>query len=61
SDEESDEKRVLDKEEQGRRGKGKPKTRWNDCIVVDMNEKDLDTNMTEDRGGLRQLIKNSNP
>ena len=41
---ESDEKRALDMEVQGR-----PKTRWKDSIAVDMREKDLDTNVTGDR------------
>ena len=43
---ESDEKGTLDMEVQGRRRRGRPKTRWKDCIPVNMREKDLDSNMT---------------
>ena len=58
SDRESDEKRTLDMEVQARR-RGRPKTRWEDCIAVDMREKGLNTNMTSDRCRWKRLTKNS--
>lgn len=48
-------------EVRGRRRRGRPKTRWKDCIAADMREKGLNTNMTGNRGGWRRLIKNSSP
>ena len=59
--EESGEKRAMDVEIQGIRRRGRPKTRWKDCIANDMREKDLEPNMTGDRSRWRRLIKNSDP
>ena len=51
----------INMEVQGRRKRGRPKTRWKDCIAADMREKGLDTNMTGDRCRWKCLIKNSEP
>ena len=40
-DEEVVERRMMDMEVQGRRGRGRPKTRWKDCIAPDVREKQL--------------------
>ena len=55
SDGESDEKRALDMEVEGRRGR--PKTRWKDCIAADMRKKDLDTGMTGGKSSSRIATK----
>ena len=58
---ESDERRALDMEVQGRRRRGRPKTIWKDCIISDMRIKELDNNMAVDRNRWRRLIRNSDP
>ena len=56
----SDKKGIMDMEVQGRRRKGRPKTRWKDCIAADMRKKGPGTNMTGDRCRWKRIIKNSN-
>ena len=58
-DEEAVERRMMDLEVQGRRGREIPKTRWKDCIAADVREKQLDLGMVHNRNDWRQLIKNS--
>ena len=60
-DEEAVERRMKDMEVQGRRRRGRPKTRWKDCIAADIREKQLDLGMVHNRNDWRQLIKNSDP
>lgn len=60
-DGESDERKILEMEVQGRRRRGRPKTRWKECIAANMREKGLNTNMAGDRGMWRRFIKNSDP
>ena len=60
-DEEVVGRRMMDMEVQGRRGRGRPKTRWKDCIAPDVREKQLDLGMVHNRNDWRQLIKNSDP
>ena len=60
-DEEVVERRMMDIEVQVRRGRGRPKTRWQDCIAADVREKQLDVGMVHNRNDWRQLIKNSDP
>ena len=48
-DEEVVERRMMDMEVQGRRGRGRPKTRWKDCIAADVREKQLDLRMVHYR------------
>ena len=60
-DEEVVERRMMDMEVQGRRERGRPKTRWKDCIAGDVREKQLDLGMVHNRNDWRQLIKNSDP
>ena len=60
-DEEAVERRMMDMEVHGHRGRGRPKTRWKDCIAADVREKKLDLGMVHNRNDWRQLIKNSDP
>ena len=60
-DEEGVERRIMDMEVQGRRGRDKPKTRWKDCIAADVREKQLDVRIVHNRNDWRPLIKNSDP
>ena len=60
-DEEVVERRMMDMEVHGRRGRGRPKTRWKDSIAADVREKQLDLGMVHNRNDWRQLIKNSDP
>ncbi|KAK7066343.1 hypothetical protein SK128_015603 [Halocaridina rubra] len=57
---ESDENRTLAMEVQGSRRRGRPKTRWKDCIAADMREKSMAINITGDRGRSRKLTKTLN-
>ena len=52
---------VMDTEINGTRRRGRPKTRWKDCIRDDMREKGLQEHMTQDRSRWRRLIKNGDP
>ena len=55
------ERQIIDMEVGGRRKRGRPKTRWKDCIVADGREKNLDLGVAVDRTTWRRLIKNSDP
>ena len=52
---------VMDIEINGTRRRGRPKTRWKDCIRDDMIEKELQDDMTQDRSRWRRLIKSGDP
>ena len=58
-DEESSERQIMEMEVDGRRKRGKPKTRWKDCIVADGKDQNLDLTLVENRTTWRRLIKNS--
>ena len=60
-DEEAVERRMMDMEVQGRRRRGRPKTRWKDCIAADVRERQLDLGIVHNRNDWRQLIKKSDP
>ena len=60
-DEEGVERRMMDMEVQGCRGRGRPKTRWKDCIAADVQEKQLDVEMVHKGNDWQQLIINSDP
>ena len=55
------ERQIMDMEVGGRRKRGRPRTRWKDCVMTDSREKNLDLGMAEDRSSWRRLIKNSDP
>ena len=52
---------VMDMEVDGTRRRGRPKTRWKDCIEDDMREKGVQNEMTQDRTRWKRLIKNGDP
>ena len=53
---------VMEMELEGNRRKGKPKTRWKDCIRKDMKDKNInDITMVYNRNTWRKLIKNGDP
>ena len=56
ADMEGVERRMMDMEVQGRRGRGKLKTRWKDCIAADVREKQVDIGMVRNMNAWRQLI-----
>ncbi len=51
----------MEMEVEGRRRRGRSKTRWKDCIVADSMENNLDLGMVEGRQRWRRLIKHSDP
>ena len=51
----------MEMEVEGNRGRGRPKTRWKDCINGDMREKNIDIAMVNDRRTWKKLIKNGDP
>ena len=55
------ERRVINMEVQGRKGRGRPKTRWKDYTAADVREKQLDIGMVHNRNDWRRLIKKSYP
>ena len=52
---------AMDKEIEGRRKRGRPKTRWKDRIEADLLEKGLSGRDYENRTHWRRLIRNSDP
>ena len=52
---------VLEMEVQGRRGRGRPRTRWKDRITADLAEKQLNGRDYINRNNWRRLIQNSDP
>ena len=52
---------VMESEVQGRRRRGRPKTRWKNIITADMVERGLSVQDCEDRINWRRLIQNSDP
>ena len=54
-------KKVMEMEIEGRRKRGRPKTRWMDRVRGDMRELDLDEEDAMDRKAWRCAIRYSNP
>ena len=52
---------VMDMQVDGTRRRGRPKTRWKDCIGDDMREKRVQEEMIQDRRKWKRLIKNGDP
>ncbi|MPC09299.1 hypothetical protein E2C01_001905 [Portunus trituberculatus] len=51
----------MDMEVDCRRKRGRPKTRWRDCIVVDGREKNVELGMIENRIRWRNLMETETP
>ena len=54
-------RKVMEMDVPGRRGRGRPKKRWKDCVVEDMREKNLQEHYVQDRTRWRRLTMNSDP
>ena len=54
-------RRVASIQVEGRRARGRPKRRWNDCIVEDLREKSLQQEDVMDRREWRRRVRNSDP
>ena len=54
-------KDIMSIEVKGRRGRGRPRTRWKDNIKRDMQELSLTREDAEERERLRQRIRATNP
>ena len=52
---------VMEMEVEGNRRRGRPKTRWKDCINGDIREKNIDIAMVNNRRTWKKLIKNGDP
>ena len=54
-------RRMMELEVQGRRGRGRPKRRWMDCMREDMREKQLAEEDVHDRTRWRRAVRNIDP
>ena len=52
---------AMEMEVEGRRARGRPKTRWKDCIRNDPREKNIDEGTVHSRSEWRRLIHNGDP
>ena len=52
---------AMEMEVEGTRGRGRPKTRWKDCIRNDLREKNIDEGAVYNRSEWRRLIRNGDP
>ena len=52
---------AMEMEVEGTRGRGRPKTRWKDCIRNDLREKNIDEGAVYSRSEWRRLIHNGDP
>ena len=52
---------AMEMEVEGTRGRGRPKTRWKDCIRNDLREKNIDEGAVHSRSEWRRLISNGDP
>ena len=50
-------KRVVNMEIPGRRRRGRPKTRWKDCVKRDMEEVGLTSDVAQERGTWKRIVK----
>ena len=51
----------MEMEVEGSRGRGRPKTRWKDCIKNDLRAKNIDEGAVRNRSEWRRLIRNGDP
>ena len=49
---------AMEMEVEGIRGRGRPKTRWKDCIRNDLREKNIEEGAVYSRSERRRLIHN---
>ena len=54
-------RRVMEMDVQGRRGRGRPRKRWMDCVTVDLRSKGLTGEEVWDRARWRTLARNIDP
>ena len=52
---------TMEMEVEGSRRRGRPKTRWKDCIRNDLREKNIDEGAVRNRNEWRRLIRNGDP
>ena len=52
---------AMEMEVEGTRERGRPKTRWKDCIRNDLREKNIDEGAVYSRNEWRRLIHNGDP
>ena len=52
---------TTEMEVEGSRRRGRPKTRWKDCIRNDLREKNIDEGAVRNRYEWRRLIRNGDP
>jgi hypothetical protein len=54
-------KRVSRIKVEGRRARGKPKKKWENCVNKDLSENGLSVDDVHNRGNWKLLSKNANP
>ncbi|KAL1451862.1 hypothetical protein WDU94_006198 [Cyamophila willieti] len=54
-------KRIENIIERGRKGRGRPKKRWRNCVNEDLREKSLSGNEAHNRTAWKRLTKNADP
>ncbi|KAI5715312.1 hypothetical protein M8J77_013954 [Diaphorina citri] len=54
-------KRTAEIQVAGRRGRGRPKKRWKNCVHQDLREKGLNGNEVHNRADWRRLTQNADP
>ncbi|KAL1447828.1 hypothetical protein WDU94_001914 [Cyamophila willieti] len=54
-------KRIENIIERGRKGRGRPKKRWRNCVNKDLREKSLSGNEAHNRTAWKRLTKNADP
>ena len=52
---------AMELEVEGRRKRGRPKTRWRDCVRGDLRERSIDETSINNRNQWRRLIHNGDP
>lgn len=54
-------RKVMELELDGRRGRERPKRRWMENVMRDLKEKNLKGNEWRDRAERRRLVRNADP
>jgi hypothetical protein len=54
-------KRVERMEVRGRKGRGRPKKRWKDCVNEDLGEKNSSGHEVHNRAAWKRLTRNADP
>lgn len=54
-------RKVMELELDGRRGRERPKRRWMENVMRDLKEKNLQGNEWRDRAERRRLVRNADP